>query len=137
MSAPALVFLAAGAALAPYTAIVVALLVVGRRSHARAVAGFVPDCAVLFARLARDPEIRSARKAVIALLAAYLASPVDVVPDFVPVLGQLDDAVLVVVALRWLLSSAGSERIARHWPGPAPSLRSLLRLAGVAPPHRG
>jgi uncharacterized membrane protein YkvA (DUF1232 family) len=99
--------------------------------------GFVPDCAVLFARLARDPGVPRAAKVAIALLAAYLASPLDVVPDFIPVVGQLDDAVLVVLALRWLLKSAGSQTIERHWPGPAPVLHRLLRLAGAGAPRGG
>jgi uncharacterized membrane protein YkvA (DUF1232 family) len=56
--------------------------------------------------------------------------PFDLVPDFIPVAGQLDDAILAGLVLRVLLRSAGAELIREHWPGPEPSLNRLLRLAG-------
>jgi len=120
-------------ALAAYAAAVLVLVVAGRREHARALAGFVPDCAVLFARLMRDPSLSRHRKLAVAAVAAYLASPIDLVPDFLPVAGQADDAVLVALALRWLARRGGAEAIARLWPGPPSSLRVVLRLAGIAP----
>ena len=113
-----------------YASFLVALALSGRGSAARAAARFVPDCAVLFARLLRDPAVPRRRKFVLGLLAAYLASPVDLVPDFIPVAGQLDDAVLVVLALRWLLRAGGPELVTRHWPGPRDSLQALLRVSG-------
>ena len=124
---------------ASYLVMVLALLGTGRRSQARALAGFVPDCAVLFTRLARDPEIPRAQRVLIVLLAAYLASPIDLVPDFVPGLGHLDDALLVALSLRWLLRTSGREPIERHWPGPESSLELVLRVAGssVRKPRQG
>jgi uncharacterized membrane protein YkvA (DUF1232 family) len=125
--------LVAGAALlAAYVAVIVGLVVSGRREQARAVAGFVPDCAVLFARLASDPAVPRRQRLALIALAAYLASPVDLVPDFLPVAGQADDAVLVVLALRWLMRGAGQALLERHWPGPDGSLAVLLRFAGVS-----
>jgi len=107
----------------------VALLVVrGRRVEARALAGFVPDCARLFARLARDPRVARRHKLMLAALAVYLASPIDLVPDFVPVAGQLDDAILVALVLRATLRSAGPGLMSEHWPGPQTSLELVLRL---------
>jgi len=122
-----------GILLALYAVFVVALLVSGRRSQARALAGFVPDCAVLFKRLAGDPRVPRRRKVALVLTAAYLALPFDLVPDFIPVAGQLDDAILVGLVLRLLIRSAGAEIVRAHWPGPDESLRVLLRLAGAAP----
>ena len=119
------------ALLALYLAVVVILVVAGRREHARAVAGFVPDCAVMFGRLARDPATPRRQKLAMIALAAYLASPIDLVPDFLPVAGQLDDALLVVLALRWLARGAGAAAVERHWPGPQGSLAALMRLAGI------
>jgi uncharacterized membrane protein YkvA (DUF1232 family) len=119
-------------ALAAYAAAVLVLVVAGRREHARALAGFVPDCAVLFARLMRDPALPRQRKLAVAAVAAYLASPIDLVPDFLPVAGQADDAVLVALALRWLVRRGGAQAISRLWPGPPASLRVVLRLAGIA-----
>ncbi len=86
---------------------VVALLVGGRRETARAVAGFIPDCVVLFRRLLRDPRVPRRYKLALGLLVAYLAMPIDLVPDFIPVAGQLDDALVVALALRLLTRSGG------------------------------
>ncbi len=73
---------------------------VGRTDDARAVARFVPDCAVLFARLLRDRRVPLGDKLLLTGLVAYLALPFDLVPDFIPVAGQLDDALVVALALR-------------------------------------
>jgi uncharacterized membrane protein YkvA (DUF1232 family) len=103
-----------------------------RWARTRAVAGFVPDCAILFARIARDPAVPRRRRLALVVLAAYLASPIDLVPDFIPVAGQADDALLVALALRWLVRGAGPQLLERHWPGPPRSLAVLLRLAGAS-----
>jgi uncharacterized membrane protein YkvA (DUF1232 family) len=121
----------AGAVLALYAAGVVALWRLGRREEARALARFVPDLARLVAALARDRRLGRARRLALLALAAYLASPIDLVPDFVPVAGQLDDALLVALALRSLVRAAGPELVREHWRGPEAGLRAVLRLAGV------
>jgi uncharacterized membrane protein YkvA (DUF1232 family) len=126
--------LAAAGLLAVYLAVVAVLALTGRRAQARAIGGFVPDCAVLFARLARDPAVPRRRRLALVALAAYLASPIDLVPDFLPVAGQADDAVLVVLTLRWILRGSGPALLERHWPGPDASLAVLLRLAGRSSP---
>jgi uncharacterized membrane protein YkvA (DUF1232 family) len=109
---------------------VLLLLLAGRRAHARAVAGFVPDCAVLFARLLRDQRVPRRHKLLVGGMALYLAMPFDLVPDFVPVAGQLDDAILVALVLRTILRR-DKRLIAEHWPGPEASLQVVLRLAGA------
>jgi uncharacterized membrane protein YkvA (DUF1232 family) len=108
---------------------VAVLLLLGRRETARAVAGFVPDCAVFFGRLLRDPRVPRRHKALLLLVVGYLALPVDLVPDFIPVAGQLDDAVLVALVLRTVLRRSGRTLIAEHWPGPPASRDLMLRLA--------
>lgn len=120
-----------GIALAVYAAFVLVLLAYGRRSDARAWVGFVPDCAVLVARLLRDPRVPRRHKLVLAALVAYLASPIDLVPDFIPVVGALDDALVAALALRSLLRAVGPELVREHWPGPPSSLEMVLRLAGA------
>lgn len=97
--------------------------------NARAVARFVPDCAVLLGRLARDPRVPRRRRLLLFAVVAYLAMPFDLVPDFIPVIGQLDDALVVALALRSLLRSGGEPLVRELWPGPESSLAALLRLA--------
>jgi uncharacterized membrane protein YkvA (DUF1232 family) len=117
--------------LAVYSAAVLILLLLGRRTHARALAGFVPDCAILLSRLLRDPCVPRRRRWVGVLLVAYLSSPIDLIPDFIPVVGYLDDAVIVVLMLRWLTRDCGQRSLKEYWPGPAPSLGIVLSLACV------
>jgi uncharacterized membrane protein YkvA (DUF1232 family) len=114
-----------------YLLAVAALVVAGRRGEARALAGFIPDCIVLVKRLATDPATPRHQRALLLLLAVYLASPIDIVPDFIPVAGQLDDAVLVGAALHLVLRSRGEAAIRAAWPGPESSLRLILRAAGA------
>jgi uncharacterized membrane protein YkvA (DUF1232 family) len=121
---------AAGVAVALYAALVALLAVGGRRAEARAVARLVPDCARLAARLARDPRVPRARRLALAALLLYLASPVDLVPDMVPVVGVLDDALLVLLVLRGVVRASGAEVVAERWPGSARGLELLLRAAG-------
>ncbi len=116
-------------AVALYVAFVLALLIAGRRTQARALAGFLPDCAVLCRRLLGDPRVARRHKLAVALLLAYLLMPFDLVPDFIPVAGQLDDAILIALVLRAVVRGAGAEIVAEHWPGPAGSLRLILKLA--------
>ena len=114
-------------ALALYALIVLALVVGGRREDARALGGFVPDCVVLFTRLLRDDRLARRHKVLVAGLIPYLALPIDLIPDFVPVAGQLDDAVLVAFVLRRVVQ-ANPSLVQEHWPGPSSSLALLLRL---------
>jgi len=119
----------AAVAVAVYVLFVAALIVAGRRSHARALARFVPDCIVLFRRLLRDPRVSRWRKALLVLLIGYLAMPFDIVPDFIPIAGLLDDAVIVVLVLRFAVPAGGSGLLREHWPGPEESLRLVSRAA--------
>lgn len=108
---------------------VLALVILGRHSEARALATFIPDCAVLLRRLLGDPRVPRIRKAILAVLIAYLLMPFDLVPDFVPVAGQLDDVIVAALALRLALRSGGPDLLREHWPGPAGSLAVVLRVA--------
>jgi uncharacterized membrane protein YkvA (DUF1232 family) len=117
------------ASLAAYALLVVGLLVVGRRTAARALAGFIPDCLVLLKRLLADRRTPRSSKVVLLVLVAYLSVPIDLVPDFIPVVGQLDDVIVAALALRYALRADGPDLLREHWPGPEGSLAAVIRLA--------
>jgi len=112
-----------------YAAFVAWLVILGRRGEARALATFIPDCIVLVTRLAREPRVSRRRKLLLVALVGYLALPFDLVPDFIPVAGQLDDAIIVALVLRSFVRSSGEQLIRELWPGPEQSLVLILRLA--------
>jgi uncharacterized membrane protein YkvA (DUF1232 family) len=118
-----------GIALAIYVGLVGYLVVRGRRDDARALATFIPDCIVLVTRLVREPRVPRHRKLLLLAVVGYLALPFDLVPDFIPVAGQLDDAVIVALVLRHFVKTSGEELIRELWPGPERSLDVILRLA--------
>jgi uncharacterized membrane protein YkvA (DUF1232 family) len=97
--------------------------------QARAALRLLPDVLRLLSRLARDPSLpRRVRWRLWAAL-GYLALPVDLVPDFVPVLGYADDLVVVALVLRSVVRSAGGDALTRHWPGSPEGLEALTTLA--------
>jgi uncharacterized membrane protein YkvA (DUF1232 family) len=118
-----------GIALLAYLALIAALLVAGRRLDALALARFIPDCVVLLRRLIGDERVPRRRKLALLALVVYLSIPIDLVPDFIPVVGQLDDVIVAALALRYALRAGGPEVLRRHWPGPDRSLQVVMRLA--------
>lgn len=88
----------------------------------------LPDLVRLIKRLATDPETPCGVRIRLALLLVYLALPIDLIPDFVPVLGYADDAIIVALVLRSATRSAGPNALARHWPGTPEGLTALKRL---------
>jgi uncharacterized membrane protein YkvA (DUF1232 family) len=120
-----------------YAALIAVLVVGTRQWDIRVIARLVPYCAILFKRLLGDPRVSTAWKVASGFALVYLALPFDLVPDFIPIAGQLDDAILVALVLRGLLRSAGPRLLREHWPGPTALLVPLERLAGAAPAARG
>jgi uncharacterized membrane protein YkvA (DUF1232 family) len=110
-----------------YALFVAGLALAGRGPEARAIARLVPDCLVLARGLLRDREIPVICKLALVGLIAYLISPIDLVPDFLPVVGVLDDAILVALTLRWIMRTAGPYRVTRHWRGTPRGLQLVLR----------
>src|SRR2546427_9358220 len=100
-----------------YTSFLAWLVIRCRHEDARALATFIPDCIVLVTRLARDPRVPRSRKLLLLGLAGYLALPFDLIPDFIPVAGQLDDAIVVALVLRHFVRTSGESLIREHWPG--------------------
>lgn len=113
-----------------YGSVVVGFWITGRRQDAAAFARFVPDCVLLFARLTRDPRLPRRHRVLLLGVTAYLAMPIDLIPDFIPVAGQLDDVVIVALVLRSFVRGGGEPVVREHWPGPESSLALVLRLAG-------
>lgn len=93
----------------------------------------IPDVLRLVRRLAADRSLSRGVRWRLGLLLAYLASPIDLVPDFLPVLGFADDAIITALVLRSVVRRAGSDVVARHWPGTPDGLRVVLRLASAHP----
>jgi uncharacterized membrane protein YkvA (DUF1232 family) len=114
-----------------YAGLVVALVVAGRRGSARDLARFIPDCIVLLRRLLGDPRVPQRHKLLLGVVVGYLAVPFDLVPDFIPVAGHVDDALVVVLALRAVLRGSGSDLLREHWRGSENSLAIVLRFAGA------
>jgi uncharacterized membrane protein YkvA (DUF1232 family) len=123
----ALELLAVG--LVVWIGLIVALVLLGRRVLARELALLVPNLTRLFSGLMRDPRVPLRAKVVLGATALYLASPIDLVPDFIPIAGSLDDAIVAAFALRFVVRASSPEIVAEHWPGDPATLRRILWLA--------
>lgn len=95
----------------------------------------LPDLVRLLKRLAADPEMPRGVRIRLVLLTAYLALPIDIIPDFVPILGYADDAIVVALVLRSVTRRAGPEALDRHWTGTPDGLAALRRLCGLPDPR--
>lgn len=91
----------------------------------------LPDLVRLIRRLAADKTVPTGVRVRLVLLLVYLVSPIDLVPDFIPVIGYADDAVVVALVLRSVTRRAGPDALARHWPGTPQGLQLVEQLAGV------
>jgi uncharacterized membrane protein YkvA (DUF1232 family) len=92
----------------------------------------LPDLLRLLKRLALDRDLPRGVRVRLALLGGYLAMPFDLVPDFIPVLGYADDAIVVALVLRSVARRAGVDALRRHWPGTEDGFAALLRVCGIA-----
>ncbi|GAA1969122.1 YkvA family protein [Nocardioides panacihumi] len=118
-----------------WLALVAVLYVAGRRyddpPRVREILRLIPDVVRLLHRLVKDRSLpRGVRLRVFALI-GYLAMPIDLVPDFIPVVGYADDVVIVALTLRSISRVAGVDALDRHWPGTPEGLTALKRLAGL------
>jgi uncharacterized membrane protein YkvA (DUF1232 family) len=115
--------------------LVVLLLLAGRRhpdsTSWREALRLLPDVLRLLRRLVADPATPAGVKIRLVLLIGYLLSPIDLIPDVIPVLGYADDAIIVAVVLRSVVRRCGSQALAEHWPGTPAGLATLHRLVGL------
>ncbi|WP_433371396.1 YkvA family protein [Actinoplanes sp. CA-142083] len=125
----------AAALLLVWIALLTALLIAKPgRSQLKEALRLLPDLLRLLTRLAADRTLPRGVRVRLGLLLAYLAIPFDLIPDFIPVLGYADDAIIVVAVLRSTVRRAGLEAVRRHWPGTDEGFAALARLAGLPPP---
>jgi uncharacterized membrane protein YkvA (DUF1232 family) len=114
--------------------LVFVVLLIGFRgrlnTNARDVVRFLPDCLVLFKRLLGDRRVGRRVKILLGLLLVYLAMPFDLVPDFIPVIGQLDDLLLIMLVIGYVVKRSGEDVVRELWPGSDRGLHIVLRLAG-------
>jgi uncharacterized membrane protein YkvA (DUF1232 family) len=113
-------------AVALYACLLVALIMAGRRSLAREVALLLPNLALLLKDLIRDPRVPRSSKVLLWIGVVWVASPIDLIPEFIPFLGPLDDAVVVALILRRLVKTAGREVIEEHWRGDPATIARLM-----------
>jgi uncharacterized membrane protein YkvA (DUF1232 family) len=89
----------------------------------------LPRLGRMLVSLSRDREVPTAAKVVLAALAVYLVSPVDLVPDFIPWLGYLDDLLLAAIVVDGVLTVVDRALLLRYWPGPPDSLDHVAAVA--------
>jgi uncharacterized membrane protein YkvA (DUF1232 family) len=103
------------------------------REHAVAAARLVPQIAAMGARVAADGATPRSAKVALAVLVVWLASPIDLIPEFIPIIGPLDDIVVAAIILRWVGRRVGPDGLRRHWTGSDEGFALVLRLIGTKP----
>lgn len=111
---------------------IVALVIAGRRTHAKELALLIPNLLSLLRGLIHDPRVGRFDKFLLVVAVAWVASPIDLIPEFIPVFGPLDDVVVVALILRRLVRHAGPEVVSDHWRGDPDLMRKILKLVRAA-----
>jgi len=114
-----------------YAAVVLGLVISGRGGLAREVALLLPHLLQLFRGLMSDARVPRRAKVALAIAAVWLASPIDLIPEFIPIAGPLDDAIVAALVLRYVLRSTDRSVIQEHWHGEPRMLARLLALTGT------
>lgn len=91
----------------------------------------VPNLAKMLGRLAKDPRVPARSKTFAGGVAAYLVSPVDLIPDFIPLIGKTDDLLVAAFAINHLIRSAGEDVVREHWDGPDDILDLISDITAV------
>jgi len=115
-------------ALAVWLLAIAVLLALGRRSQARELAALIPNMVVLFRGLLGDPRVSRGSKAWLWFALGWLVSPIDLIPEFLPVVGPLDDAIVAALVLRHVLRRTDRAVLVDHWRGEPSTLDAIIRL---------
>jgi uncharacterized membrane protein YkvA (DUF1232 family) len=114
--------------IAIWVLVVVVLVIVGRVLLARELALILPNLVRLFGGLLRDRRVGLPAKIVVGIASLWLASPIDLIPEFIPIVGSLDDAIVAAIALRFVLRTTDGAVVREHWHGDPATLERLLRF---------
>lgn len=125
---------ALGVVFALWLLVIAVLMLLGKRTHARELAALLPNLVKLFRGLITDERVPRGSKWLLGLATLWVASPVDLVPEFIPILGPLDDVVIAALVLRHLVRKAGPDVVRDHWHGGDQSLQLILRVARIPGP---
>lgn len=117
--------------LALWLLLAVVLVLIGRRLAARQLFTMVPNLLRLARDLVRDPRVPRSSKILLGAAAVWIASPIDLVPEFIPFLGPLDDVVIAVLVLRHVVRRAGADVVREHWRGDPATIAAILRVSGA------
>jgi uncharacterized membrane protein YkvA (DUF1232 family) len=131
------VWIALGLFVLLWLAAVVVLIAAGRRVAARELVTLVPNLVLLFKDLLADPRVPNSSKVLLGAGVLWLVSPIDLLPEFLPGIGPLDDAIVAALILRHLARRAGAPVVADHWRGDPRTLRLILRVAGLGDERPG
>lgn len=126
--------IAAACAVALWLLAIVVLVALGRRSQARELASLIPNLVVLFRGLLGDPRVPRSSKRWLWFALAWLISPIDLIPEFIPVAGPLDDAIVAALVLRHVLRRTDRAVLFDHWRGDPSTLDAIIRVGRVARP---
>jgi uncharacterized membrane protein YkvA (DUF1232 family) len=122
--------IAGGVLVVVWLTAVITLLVLGRKTIARELVTLLPNLIRLFRGLVRDERVPRSSKALLLLGALWLASPIDLIPEFLPGVGALDDAIVAGLVLRHVMRRAGPDVVRDHWHGDPRTVGLLLRVGG-------
>jgi len=121
------VLIGVGIAVAIWAVAVIVLIALGRRSQARELATLIPNLLVLFRGLLRDPRVPRSARLWLGFAVVWIASPIDLVPEFIPIAGPLDDAIVAALVLRHLLRRTDRSVLFEHWRGDPATLEAIVR----------
>lgn len=124
-----------GVAVGVWLVAIAVLIALGQRSKARELATLIPNLLTLFRGLLRDPRVPRSSKVWLGFAAVWIASPIDLIPEFIPIAGPLDDAIVAALVLRHVLKRTDRSVLLEHWRGDPATLEAIVRSRRrLAPP---